>query len=107
MRRVHPTRSEKRHGNDPYHRRVAAPSTVSSLSASDAKSLRSNWAGQARMAGVYEALAQVATNPRARDRLIAPSATEKRHDQAWAEPLATCGVRAPDRRPPTTARAPA
>src|SRR5260221_3013767 len=77
---------------------------VSSLSASDAKSLRSNWAGEARMASVYEALAQVASNPRARNRLIALSETEKRHEHAWAELLATCGVKVPDRRPTTTAR---
>src|SRR5467141_4077341 len=57
------------------------------------------------MASVYEALAEVATNPRARNRLIALSATEKRHEQAWAELLATCGVKVPDRRPTTTARA--
>src|SRR5258708_15554011 len=77
---------------------------VSSLSASDAKQLRSNWAGEARMASVYEALAQVASNPRARNRLIALSETEKRHEHAWAELLATCGVKVPDRRPATTAR---
>jgi VIT1/CCC1 family predicted Fe2+/Mn2+ transporter/rubrerythrin len=77
---------------------------ASSLSASDAKSLRSNWAGEARMAGVYEALAAVASNPRARNRLIALSETEKRHEQAWAELLATCGMKVPDRRPATTAR---
>src|SRR5258706_6732625 len=77
---------------------------VSSLSASDAKSLRSNWAGEARMASVYEALAQVASNPRARNRLIALSETEKRHEHAWAELLATCGVKVPGRRPTTTAR---
>src|SRR3989475_12565463 len=56
------------------------------------------------MASVYEALAQVATNPRARNRLIALSATEKRHEPAWPELLATCGVKVPDRRPTTTAR---
>ncbi|HXL77427.1 MAG TPA: demethoxyubiquinone hydroxylase family protein [Candidatus Eisenbacteria bacterium] len=83
---------------------MGAPSIVSSLSASDAKSLRSNWAGEARMASVYEALAQVASNPRARNRLIALSETEKRHEHAWAELLATCGVKVPDRRPTTTAR---
>src|SRR6266852_3016706 len=56
------------------------------------------------MASVYEALAQVASNPRARNRLIALSETEKRHEHAWAELLATCGVTVPDRRPTTTAR---
>src|SRR4029077_5194949 len=77
---------------------------ASSLSASDAKSLRSNWAGEARMAGVYEALAAGGSNPRARNRPIALSETEKRHEQAWAELLATCGMKVPDRRPATTAR---
>jgi len=48
---------------------VAAPSTTPSLSDSDIKSLRSNWAGETRMADVYETLAEVATNPRARKRL--------------------------------------
>src|SRR4029077_10673208 len=77
---------------------------ASSLSASDAKSLRANWAGEARMAGVYEALAAVASNARARNRLIELSETENRNEQAWAELLATCGMQVPERRPATTAR---
>jgi hypothetical protein len=50
---------------------VAAPSTLPALSDSDVKSLRANWAGEARMANIYDALAQVAATPRARDRLKA------------------------------------
>jgi VIT1/CCC1 family predicted Fe2+/Mn2+ transporter/rubrerythrin len=83
---------------------VAAPPTAPTLSASDVKSLRSNWAGEARMASVYEALADVAPNPRARSRLKALAETERRHEQAWRELLASCGVQITDRRPHLTAR---
>jgi len=83
---------------------VAAPSTVPLLSDSDIKSLRSNWAGEARMASVYDALADVAKNPRASRRLKALAETERRHAQAWAELLASCGVKLSDRQPSLTAR---
>ncbi len=83
---------------------MAAPSMVPALSDSDVKSLRSNWAGEARMAGIYDALAQVASNPRARNRLKALAETERRHAQAWAELLASCGVKVSERRPYMTAR---
>jgi VIT1/CCC1 family predicted Fe2+/Mn2+ transporter/demethoxyubiquinone hydroxylase (CLK1/Coq7/Cat5 family) len=83
---------------------VAAPSTVQSLSDSDIKSLRSNWAGEERMASVYESLAGVASNPRARARLKALAETERRHAQAWAELLASCGVKVSQRRSYITAR---
>jgi VIT1/CCC1 family predicted Fe2+/Mn2+ transporter/rubrerythrin len=89
---------------DPYHSQVAAPSTVQSLSDSDVKSLRSNWAGEERMASVYESLAAVASNPRASARLRALAATERRHAQAWAELLASSGVKVSERRPYLTAR---
>jgi len=89
---------------DPYHSQVAAPSTVQSLSDSDVKSLRSNWAGEARMASVYESLAEVASNPRARARLKALAETERRHAQAWAELLSSCGVKVSERTPYITAR---
>src|SRR5437879_10673920 len=92
------------HKVDPYHSQVAAPSTVQSLSDSDVKSLRSNWAGEARMASVYWSLAEVASNPRAQARLKALSETERRHAQAWAELLASCGVKVSERRPYVTAR---
>src|SRR5712691_7189517 len=77
---------------------------VPALSDSDGKSLRSNWAGEARMANIYDALAQVASNPRARNRLKALAETERRHAQAWAELLASCGVKVSERRPYMTAR---
>ncbi|HSS93791.1 MAG TPA: demethoxyubiquinone hydroxylase family protein, partial [Candidatus Dormibacteraeota bacterium] len=84
---------------------MAAPSQrFSSLSASDLKSLRANWAAETRMAGVYEALAVVTSNPRARQRLKALAETEIHHAQAWAELLSSCGVRLSDRRPYLTAR---
>src|SRR5256886_981503 len=89
---------------DPYHSQVAAPGTVLSLSESDVKSLRSNWAGEERMASVYESLAAVASNPRARARLKTLAETERRHAQAWAELLASCGVKVSERRPYMTAR---
>ncbi|OLD50063.1 MAG: hypothetical protein AUG06_05815 [Actinobacteria bacterium 13_1_20CM_2_65_11] len=83
---------------------MAAPSTTPSLSDSDIKSLRSNWAGETRMADVYETLAEVATNPRARKRLKVLAETERRHAQAWAEVLASCGIKLSNRRPYVTAR---
>jgi vacuolar iron transporter family protein len=83
---------------------VAAPSKVPALSDSDVKSLRSNWAGEARMANIYDALAEVGSNPRARNRLKALAETERRHAQAWAELLASCGVKVSERRPYMTAR---
>ncbi len=78
---------------------------IPALSDSDSKSLRSNWAGEARMASVYEALSEVASNPRASARLKALAETERRHADAWAELLASCGVQVTDRRPYVTARA--
>lgn len=56
------------------------------------------------MANVYEALAEVASNPRASKRLKVLAETERRHAQAWAELLASCGVKLSDRRPQGTAR---
>src|SRR3989442_7906708 len=56
------------------------------------------------MADVYETLAEVATNPRARKRLKVLAETERRHAQAWAEVLASCGTRLPTGRPYVTAR---
>ena len=78
---------------------------IPALSDSDSKSLRSNWAGEARMASVYEALSEVASNPRASARLKALAETERRHADVWAELLATCGVKVTDRRPYVAARA--
>jgi vacuolar iron transporter family protein len=77
---------------------------IPALSDSDSKSLRSNWAGEARMASVYEALSEVASNPRASARLKALAETERRHADVWAELLASCGVKVTDRRPYVAAR---
>jgi VIT1/CCC1 family predicted Fe2+/Mn2+ transporter len=57
------------------------------------------------MASVYEALAGVASNPVAGRRLKALAETERRHAQAWAQLLESCGVKVPDSRPQVTARA--
>src|SRR2546426_10699050 len=59
------------------------------------------------MADVYETLAEVTTNPRARKRLKVLAETERRHAQAWAEVLASCGIKLSNRRPYVTARLPA
>ncbi len=83
---------------------MALPSPVPALSDSDLKSLRSNWAAEARMADVYESLAEVTSNPRARRRLKAMAETERRHAQAWGELLASCGVEISNRGPYATAR---
>lgn len=55
------------------------------------------------MAGVYDALAAVATDAGLQRRLKSLAATEKRHADAWAELLTTGGVKLPDRRPRFTA----
>ncbi len=56
------------------------------------------------MASVYESLAEVASNPRARARLRALAETERRHARAWAELLSSCGVKVSERSPYITAR---
>ena len=56
------------------------------------------------MAGVYDALSEVASDARMRQRLKSLAATERRHADAWAEVLAACGVKVPERRPLMTAR---
>src|SRR4029077_14583567 len=85
----------------PYHRRVTPPDRI--LSEPDTRSLRSNWEAETRMAGVYEALAGVASDAGLKRRLVSLSATEKRHADAWAELLTTGGVKLPERRPRLTA----
>lgn len=57
-----------------------------------------------RMAGVYEALAGVASDVRLKQRLASLAATEKRHADAWADLLAAGGGPLPERRPGFTAR---
>src|SRR5258708_9212658 len=66
----------------PYHRRV--PPSERSMSAPDARLVRSNWESEVRMAGVYEALAGAARDTGLEPRLMSLAATEKRHADAWA-----------------------
>ena len=75
------------------------------LSEPDTKSLRSNWESETRMAGVYEALAGVASDAGLKRRLKSLATTEKRHADAWAELLTRGGVKLPDRQPRLTAQA--
>jgi vacuolar iron transporter family protein len=56
------------------------------------------------MAGVYEALSEVAPDARLKRRLKMLAATEKRHADAWAGLLVACGVELPNRRPGFTSR---
>jgi vacuolar iron transporter family protein len=57
------------------------------------------------MAGVYEALAAVASDSGLKRRLKSLAVTEKRHADAWAELLTRGGVKLPDRQPRLTAQA--
>jgi vacuolar iron transporter family protein len=74
------------------------------MSAPDARSVRSNWESEVRMAGVYEALAGVTSDSRLKNRLSMLSATEKRHADAWATLLDPGTPRQTDHRPDLTAR---
>ncbi|HEY8814815.1 MAG TPA: demethoxyubiquinone hydroxylase family protein [Candidatus Dormibacteraeota bacterium] len=75
------------------------------LSEPDTKSLRSNWESETRLAGVYDALAGVASDSGLKRRLKALATTEKRHAEAWAELLTRGGVKLPARQPRFTAQA--
>jgi VIT1/CCC1 family predicted Fe2+/Mn2+ transporter len=57
------------------------------------------------MAGVYDALAGVASEAGLKRRLKGLATTEKRHADAWAEVLTAGGVKLPDRQPRFTAQA--
>lgn len=54
------------------------------MSAPDARSVRSNWESEVRMAGVYEALAGTTRDTGLKHRLMSLAETEKRHADAWA-----------------------
>ncbi|HEY5034569.1 MAG TPA: demethoxyubiquinone hydroxylase family protein [Candidatus Dormibacteraeota bacterium] len=82
---------------------MASPNRA--LSEPDSKSLRSNWESETRMAGVYEALAGVASDSGLKRRLQSLATTEKRHADAWAELLTRGGVKLPARQPRLTAQA--
>lgn len=57
------------------------------------------------MAGVYDALAGVASDAGLKRRLKSLAITEKRHADAWAELLARGGIKLPERQPRFTAQA--
>ena len=57
------------------------------------------------MAGVYEALAGVASDVGLKRRLKTLATTERRHAEAWAELLTRGGVKLPERQPRITAQA--
>ena len=54
------------------------------MSGPDVRSVRSNWEGETRMAAVYAALAEVASDARLKRRLKLLAETETRHADAWA-----------------------
>ena len=74
------------------------------MSAPDAKSVRSNWESEVRMAGVYEALAGVASDARLKGRLMSLAETENRHAEAWASLLDVGGAKPANHGPQLTAR---
>lgn len=57
------------------------------------------------MAGIYDALAAVASDSGLKRRLKTLATTEKRHADAWAELLTAGGVKLPERHPRFTAQA--
>jgi VIT1/CCC1 family predicted Fe2+/Mn2+ transporter/rubrerythrin len=90
-------------GTHPYHVRVTIP-TEETMSAPDARSVRSNWESEIRLAEVYEALAGVTSDVHLKHRLTSLAATEKRHAEAWASLLGSGTVKLHERRPQLTAQ---
>jgi len=74
------------------------------MSAPDARSVRSNWESEIRLAEVYEALAGVTSDVHLKHRLTSLAATEKRHAEAWASLLGSETVKLHERRPQLTAQ---
>jgi VIT1/CCC1 family predicted Fe2+/Mn2+ transporter/rubrerythrin len=74
------------------------------MSAPDARSVRSNWESEARMAGIYQALAHVVGDPQIKRRLTSLAETEKRHADAWAALLGSDGSKAANHEPQLAAR---
>ncbi len=74
------------------------------MSAPDERSVRGNWESEARMAGVYEALAGVTHDTRLKHRLMSLAETEQRHADAWASLLGPDAIAPAGRRPQRTAR---
>jgi VIT1/CCC1 family predicted Fe2+/Mn2+ transporter/rubrerythrin len=74
------------------------------MSGPDARSVRTNWESEVRMAGVYEALAGVASDARLKRRLTSLAETEQRHADAWATLLDSGAGKSTNHRPQLTAR---
>jgi vacuolar iron transporter family protein len=74
------------------------------MSAPDARAIRLNWESEARMADVYQALAQVTSDARLKRRLALLAETEQRHADAWAALLGSEGAKPSNHRPQLTAR---
>lgn len=74
------------------------------MSDPDARSVRSNWEAEVRMAGVYEALAGATSDAGLKHRLMSLAATEKRHADAWATLMESGGEKAGNHTPRFTAR---
>jgi VIT1/CCC1 family predicted Fe2+/Mn2+ transporter/rubrerythrin len=75
-----------------------------SISAPDAKAIRSNFESEARMADVYHALAGVTSDPRLKRRLSALAVTEQSHADAWASLLGSKSAAPSNHRPRFAAR---
>ncbi len=73
------------------------------MSPTDARSVRFNWESEARMAGVYEALAGVTSNTKLKQRLLSLAETEQRHADAWASLLDPGGGKRKEHQPQLTA----
>jgi VIT1/CCC1 family predicted Fe2+/Mn2+ transporter/rubrerythrin len=74
------------------------------MSAPDARSVRSNWESEVRLAEVYEALAGVTSDVHLKHRLTALAATEQKHADAWASLLGAGTGKPQHRRPQVTAQ---
>ncbi len=74
------------------------------MSGPDTRSVRSNWENEARLAAVYDALGDVASDARLKRRLKALAETEWRHADAWAALLDGAVDVKRSRRPNFTAR---
>ena len=74
------------------------------MSAPDARSVRSNWESETRMAGVYEALAGVTADAHLKRRLTSLAETEQRHAEEWAKLLGAEGAAPLNHRPQLAAR---
>jgi VIT1/CCC1 family predicted Fe2+/Mn2+ transporter/rubrerythrin len=74
------------------------------MSAPDARSVRTNWESEVRMAGVYEALAGTTRDAGLKNRLMSLAETEKRHADAWAALMESGGEKPVNQSRQLTAR---